>query len=259
VKNYYSILGVSSTASEHEIKRAYRRLAVQYHPDKNTDPQAENYFKEINEAYEVIGDSAKRFNYDQRIANPFADVIVEEAPKHRDPAYRRSKASRPSPKPKESDSYLFLKQYQPYYYWICIAGVVFTSLLFIDYVLPLNETSEHIIDTRVVRERRNGVAYFNAFTESGKKIKFYSAETPLEKEADVRLGCTRIFATPIWVSRADGSEVTSLGHMYHKFVFMPVLLFIFSVAGMLFKKRIEFCFNCSFVAAVMFIIYYVFV
>ena len=65
-KDYYKILGVERNASQPEIKRAYRQLALQYHPDKNPDDEsAESRFKEINEAYEVIGDPAKRAKFDQ--------------------------------------------------------------------------------------------------------------------------------------------------------------------------------------------------
>ena len=64
-KDYYAALGVGRTASEKEIKSAYRKLARQYHPDVNKDPKATDRFKAINEAYEVLSDATKRSKYDQ--------------------------------------------------------------------------------------------------------------------------------------------------------------------------------------------------
>ena len=69
-KDYYTTLGVSKTASEKEIKQAFRKLARKHHPDVNPgDKSAEAKFKEINEAYEVLGDPEKRRKYDELGAN----------------------------------------------------------------------------------------------------------------------------------------------------------------------------------------------
>ncbi len=66
-RDYYEVLGVSKTATDEELKRAYRKLAKQYHPDANPDnkEEAEKKFKELNEAYEVLSDAQKRRMYDQ--------------------------------------------------------------------------------------------------------------------------------------------------------------------------------------------------
>jgi len=64
-KDYYGILGVTKTADDSELKKAYRKLALKYHPDKNKDPNATEKFKEISEAYEVLTDKNKREIYDR--------------------------------------------------------------------------------------------------------------------------------------------------------------------------------------------------
>jgi len=73
-RNYYQILGLKPGASEEEIKKNYKKLALQYHPDKNRgNPTAEEKFKEIQEAYEVLSDPITRAEYDKEIKNPGAN------------------------------------------------------------------------------------------------------------------------------------------------------------------------------------------
>ena len=74
-RDYYELLGVDRNASEDEVKKAYRRLALKYHPDRNSgDKQAEERFKEISEAYQVLADSEKRARYDQYGHAAFGDA-----------------------------------------------------------------------------------------------------------------------------------------------------------------------------------------
>ena len=83
--DYYEILGVNRTASDQEIKEAYRKLVKQFHPDKNKSEEATHTIRSINEAYEVLSDPVKRSQYDQHgfIAST---VVYEEDPRE---VYRR--------------------------------------------------------------------------------------------------------------------------------------------------------------------------
>ncbi len=69
--DYYKVLGVAKTASPEEIKRAYRKLALEFHPDRNKTKEAEGKFKEVTKAYEVLSDAEKRQTYDQFGAQAF--------------------------------------------------------------------------------------------------------------------------------------------------------------------------------------------
>ncbi len=79
IKDYYKVLGIDRNASKEEIKKAYRRLARLYHPDRNPDPSAEEKFKEINEAYHVLSDEEKKSEYDRILRsgdeNKFRDFL----------------------------------------------------------------------------------------------------------------------------------------------------------------------------------------
>ena len=66
--DYYLILGLDRNAASQEIKTAYRRLALQYHPDKNSSPEAKHKFQELTQAYSVLIDDKKRYNYDHGIS-----------------------------------------------------------------------------------------------------------------------------------------------------------------------------------------------
>ncbi len=91
-KDYYKILGVKKDASQDEIKKAYRKLAIKYHPDKNPgDKKAEEMFKDAAEAYEVLGDEKKRADYDNPASNfdfkmsggpDFSSMNMEDILKH---------------------------------------------------------------------------------------------------------------------------------------------------------------------------------
>ncbi len=71
IRDYYQILGVARNATGEEIRRAFRRLAFRYHPDHNHEDGAEEKFKEINQAYEVLSNPKKRAVYDVRLSSSY--------------------------------------------------------------------------------------------------------------------------------------------------------------------------------------------
>jgi len=81
-KDYYKILGVSKNASEEEIKKAYKKLALKYHPDKNNEPNAAERFRHIAEAYEVLGDREKKTAFDKYKEDSVRDRSRRSRRKH---------------------------------------------------------------------------------------------------------------------------------------------------------------------------------
>ena len=93
IMGHYETLGVSQNASDAEIKKAYRKLTLQYHPDRNNHADAQEQIRKINEAYEIIGDSSKRKQYDMELKfgdNPFAHLASANMPFMRMPTMHES-------------------------------------------------------------------------------------------------------------------------------------------------------------------------
>ena len=205
MKDYYAILGVKASASESEIKKAFRRLAVTYHPDKNSSPDAKHRFQEINAAYDTLGDAQKRSLYDARLANPFAEILAGPVPtRHRDPAYRRKRATRPRPE-EPPRSYILMRDFLPYMIWISRAGLFITVLFFADYLLPYRQVEDSIHTIEGFSARR-GNTYTVIRTRHGEvfRVKNFAREN-FEGEGSLLLSVTPVFRSVIWVANPTGT------------------------------------------------------
>jgi len=135
--NYYHILGLQENASLEEIKRAYRRLAREYHPDVTATPEAEARFKEINRAYDVLSDPLKRADYD-RTLHP----TEEEAPKPPpEPGTEEAYAWQPQAVPKEEAASAFSRITATIVVFLIIGAIVEFGLRYIFPENPLTETN----------------------------------------------------------------------------------------------------------------------
>lgn len=247
MKDYYSILGVSPTAHASDIKRAYRRLVQQLHPDINSDPQAAELIKAVNEAYDVLGDPAKRSAYDYSLRNPFTTIIVDEAPPHRDRAYRRRTTYPPRQKqgPTQRD---MMEWAMPFLYKIWWAGCFICLFLLVDFLLPRNSYSETIILFRT-RELRGGV-YTYFITEQGRNLSVTQNDFQQLSVGDELILEETPFIGVLVGGRTSSGFVLSgnLGTLYGNFVFVPILLLVASVLGVSKLGSLEFRFNLGVVS-----------
>lgn len=253
--DYYQILGIKYSASHEEIKRAYRKLAVLYHPDKNRDPAAENIFKSINEAYDVLGDPAKKAMYDLRFNSPFADVPNETPRRHRDPAYRssgRPKVMRKSDRERLRD---LMRAYLPWAIRITQFCFVFSLLILIDYAFPYNLSHEKIIETNVRRTygRNYSTTWWVIKTNGGHTIDItYDYSDHFVTGSQVDISSTMLFDVPRTI-KSETLAVRLKKSIYGNFIFAPISLLFFSSLGLIFRKNVEYGFNLSVTSFLIFI------
>lgn len=259
MKDYYSILGLSSTASAAEIKRAYRRLAVMYHPDKNPSPEAESLFKEINEAYDVLGDPQKKQLHDQRWQNPFQELVQEEpVVQHRDPRYRRKRPA--GYRPPTTSRYTtkdLMKEYLPKVIGFSRVGALLGFLLLLDFFLPVRESTEKVLNIySVYRSGRYGGQRFShqvMITNEGARIKFYNDAKGFPVGSAILIKRTPILSTVRRIS-SDTLDI-KLDNIYGPIGVVPLALFIISLLGLLLSRsNVEYAFNFSIGAAILLII-----
>jgi hypothetical protein len=250
VKDYYSILRVSRRADVQTIKRSYRLLVQKYHPDINPDPQAAEFIKEINEAYDVLSDPVKKGEYDFRFANPNQQPQVsQQTQQHRDPRYRRAYRS----VKKENQQLELMKNYVHLAVKVSWAGCFICFFLLVDFCLPhrvVKDTVQALYTNRSGRTRSHVVV-----SESGQRIKigFEDLRTMTEGEP-IEITETTItsIAIKIYVPERE-HYITGMATLYRTYLFVPLLLLLISVLGLLIRNRIELQFNFGIVSFILLI------
>jgi DnaJ domain len=260
LKDYYQILRVSRQASPQEIKRAFRRLAIVFHPDKNPSTQSSSLFQEINEAHQILSDPEMRIRYDQLLSASYSSTPVDVPPQryHRDPAYRRSQQAGYKPRPAQpSERLLMMAHFLKYLRLISLVGVGWCGFLMLDYVLPPKLSDEIVLSeahkTNSWRTRHSPYVVITSkshqFPVSSKGNDFFVVGS------HATVVTSRVLNILMRVeSENKGFTINSLPTVFGTFIFMPVILLMLSIAGLVIKKGIEFRFSFE-VAICMFLFF----
>jgi hypothetical protein len=253
--DYYKVLGVSPGASNNEIKAAYRKLAVKFHPDRNPDPNVANHFKEITEAYNTLGDEEARGRYDLRFSSAFREVFTTEPEvAHRDPHYHRRPNTSKQKVEKWTVKELMLAGIK-YTRYCCWAGLVVTGLLALDYALPYPERTDKVKEVYNVTYRR-GVAYTVVKTNGGKRLKTYSNDGTCFKVGDpIVVKSTIIYRLPMSANSSSCTSVTEMGYLFRNMIFFPLALVLCSALGLFKRIGLETNFNFGIVTAILLLIH----
>lgn len=250
--DYYEILGVSSTAHTAEIKRAYRRLAVMYHPDKNPSPEAEEIFKLINEAYDVLSDPDKRRVYDSRFETVFEPPVENAQPRHRDPRYRGAGTARTAGGSGRQSIREQMAGYLKYTSAISIFCFSISAVLLIDFSLPTRAAKEKIVKTEIHELRRE--RWLVLYTNGGHEISVpgdISRAFVIGEEVTVN----NSFLLNVARSMENGPTTFRIGRsLYGNFIFAPTALLVLSGLGVALRKNVDYGFNLGVVSFIVLLI-----
>jgi curved DNA-binding protein CbpA len=258
MKNYYEILGLNPTATEAQIKYVFRRLAITYHPDKNPSPEAEAIFKEVNEAYEVLGDPVKRTQYDYLLLTGDKPIVVDDSQKnrHRDPAYRR-RATAYRRKSGPSPQMIMMESFQKYVKILSWMGCIVCLMLMFDFFLPASVLEEKVISP-VRLDKRFAFRYRSdlLLTSGGHHFNIDVHELKyFPDDSKISILKSSVLSLLIKVENFDNSyQVNNLATVYRNLIFGPVLLLALSLAGLLLKAGTEMKFNLGIVLILLFML-----
>ncbi|GAL85867.1 dnaJ homolog subfamily B member 5-like [Sporocytophaga myxococcoides] len=255
LKDYYKVLHLSSKASADEIKKAYRKLALQFHPDKNSTPQAKAVFQEINEAYGVLSDPVKKNNYDSSFNQSYQANTSHTGEKSNTENHRPFHKSSGKQKFKNKDPYKHFalkgKFFSSFIFFFCL-------ILCLDYLISQRYDNTIVEDiSSFEAQTANYTDHYNHEIRSSKiDFNFNSGSANTLTPYDtISVDITPIFgivkschpASNGKLNYADGFSI------YYPFTFLILLAMGASFAA-LFVKSSETGFSLSVLAMILFII-----
>ncbi|MBX2901706.1 MAG: J domain-containing protein [Cyclobacteriaceae bacterium] len=255
MKNYYSILELKLFAHAADVKRAYRRLALLYHPDKNPTPEAAAVFVEINEAYQVLSDPQRKFDYDQMLQGAPPPFTVQTH--QRDPRFRRGPA-------RESASVRrqvlqAMRDYLQYAVACSRLALLFSVVLIADYSLPANQTREEILS--ISRKRESRYAQSSQLALDGGEVITLNPLTAQEFKLGsiITIHTTALFSVPLLLENEKTRFKTRVPvSIYGNFKFLPLIMLATSLLGTFWWKGVEFRFNVGIVNLLLILLGFVF-
>jgi hypothetical protein len=258
MEDYYQILGISPRATQLEVRRSFRKLAVLYHPDKNNAPEAEEQFKQINRAYEVLNNVDKRAQYDLSLVYPLGQAHTAQ-PRHRDPAYHRNPAVNYAQRDHKQTTQELMAEYLPKFRWACWIGLVICLLLTFDYLLPYQQSVEDIVEiNRMYRTGRGGGTIYDhdeLITKNGITIYLQDEDLSYFKKArQIIIQKSPLFKKIVTAATADEAYKIRVASIYGNLVFVPIILMIASSLGVALRNSVEFSFNLTIVSFILLLI-----
>ena len=256
----YDILGISQTASEQEIKKAYRKLALQYHPDKNKDADAAEKFNLIQQAYNVLSNSQLRTQYDYTLVfGNQQNTLEEEATfrnNHRNPRYRaRSHYQNTDKGPTER--YIAMVSVLGYFKKVNYLSIALLLFIATEYLLPHKTEKLEIAD---VMQRRSGnqYIYYFVFTNGGKFDFSRNSEVFLYRGDNLFIHYSLLTETLIEIELPRTTfSYTNFPTIYANFSFVPILLALLTFLSMIFQKKTEFAFSLGIINIFLLIIIFI--
>ena len=249
LRDYYKILEVPREANAEAIKRAYRKLVLAYHPDRNDDPDAHRVFFLIHEAYQILGNPEKRVNYNYLYDLHFLQQLQQELNSVEKNKAAQLPRRRPAYKSSQPDNYSYYARYARY---ISVFTLFFCIALILDY-LSVRTYPNEVVHQMKTEKLMVGSATANPVLT----VRTPQCEFLLDSEKynyiapgdTVNASITPIFniATKVELQRKGDSRTFSPHYnVYNLFSFVFIALLLTSVAGSLFTSRYpEFVFNAG--------------